>query len=71
MTTLRNIVSLTTDDRERADTLLALVSAHLTLVDPDDRQGARWVVAEAVRLAEQYGFDEPGLVGQFVADAIL
>lgn len=63
--------TLTDNDRRRIDILFDLFSAHTSLVDPDDKQGARWVVAEAVRLAEQYGFDDPETVADLLAEGIL
>ena len=62
---------LTDDDRKRIDVLSDLFFAHTTLADPDDRQGARWVRAEAVRLAKEYGFDDPETVGDLLAESIL
>lgn len=72
MSTLyRTPSTLSDSDRRRIDILFDLLSAHTTLVDPDDRRGARWVVAEAVRLAKQYGFDDPETVGDLLAQGIL
>lgn len=59
------------DDRKRIDILSDLFFAHVALADPNDRQGARWVVAEGARLAKQYGFDDPETVGDLLAESIL
>lgn len=62
---------LTDADRKRIHALLDLLVAHTTLADPSDSQGASWVEAEAVRLARQYGFDQPETVGLYLAERIL
>lgn len=62
---------LTADDSKRIDFLSDLFRAHLTLTDPNDSEGARWVIDEAVRLAKQYWFDDPETVGVVLAESIL
>ena len=62
---------LTYDDSKRIDILSDLLCAHTSLADPNDSQGARWVRAEAVRLAKQYGFDDPETVADLLAESIL
>lgn len=62
---------LTATDRNRIEFLLDLIHAHTALLDPHDRQGASWFVAESVRLAKQYGFDDPDTVGDLIASWVL